>query len=325
MNHAQVAILLGLMGMPALAQPPATTQSTQVSNGWSSVWFNYDSRTPLVVQEATPTSGQVNFYQRPPQIGENARVVPTTRPADPRILGDVDIRYLRFKDADGQVVPTLLCTPHGKNGPFPVVVAVHGLGSNKAQVCGQVAPALTKRGFAVIAPDLPLHGERPGDPHSIFTLNDPLKAFKLYREAVVDVRECIDLAQTRPELDTKNVTLVGYSMGSWINSVAGPCDERVKQMVLMVGGAREVPPAAAIIPQLAAIQPQLAIAHFARPLLMLNGEEDHTVTPTMAKTLYAAANDPKQQIWYPSGHRLPNDAYEKAASWIDDLLHARTR
>jgi dienelactone hydrolase len=325
MNQAQVAILLGLLGMPAMAQAPATTQSAQVSNGWSSAWFNYDSKAPLVIQEAMPTAAQVNFYQRPAQLAENARITPTTQPADPRVVGDVDIRYFRFKDADGQVVPALLCTPHGKKGPFPVVVAVHGLGSNKAQVCGQVAPALTRRGVAVIAPDLPLHGERPGDPHTIFNLKDPFKAFKLYREAVIDVRQCIDLAAERPELDTSNVTLVGYSMGSWINSVAGPCDERVKQMVLMVGGARDVPPAAAIIPQLAAIQPQLAIAHFARPLLMLNGQQDHTVTPTMAKTLYAAAHDPKEQIWYPSGHHLPNDAYEKAASWIDELLHAQTR
>jgi hypothetical protein len=37
--------------------------------------------------------------------------------------------------------------------------------------------------------------------------------------------------------------------------------------------------------------------------------------------LYAAANDPKEQIWYPSGHHLPKDAYEKAARWIDDRLH----
>ena len=190
-------------------------------------------------------------------------------------------------------------------------------------MCGQVAPALTKRGFAVLAPDLPLHGERPGDPHTIWSMNDPARAFTLYRRAVIDVRQCIDLARSLPQLDASRVSLVGYSMGSWINSVAGSADERVAAMVLMVGGARELNELLVLLPQYAAIQPQLAIPHFAgRPLLMLNGQSDHIVTPTQARRLFAAAPEPKEQRWFDSGHLLPSSAYGQAADWLAEQTAA---
>jgi dienelactone hydrolase len=312
-----------LLVSPAIADVarPTSAPSTEPANGWDRSWFAYDrpDASTLVVEETTPTQAQMSFSSRPPRMTED-RLDDAAKHAKPRTLDGVDIVRLRFRDADGEVVPALLCTPVGKTGPFPVVIAGHGLGSNKAQVIGQVAPALIKRGFAIIAPDLPLHGERPGDPHEIRGLaqTNPFRAFELYRRGVRDVRQCIDIADSRPELDTRDgVTLVGYSMGSWINSVAGAADRRVRDMVLMVGGAHDVPPALLSIPQVAACQPSLAIAHFAgRSLLMLNAKSDYTVTPDMGRRLFSAAQEPKEIRWFPGGHLLPQDAYEQAAAWI---------
>lgn len=145
--------------------------------------------------------------------------------------------------------------------------------------------------------------------------------FALWRDAVIDAHELIDFAQTRADLDTKHgVALAGYSLGSWISSLAGPSDPRVKEMVLMVGGAREIPPAVLKIPQAAALDPRLALAHFAgRPLLFLNGKDDNIVKKEMADRLFAAAPDPKKQTWYDSGHLLPAQAYDDAAQWLTDL------
>jgi dienelactone hydrolase len=244
--------------------------------------------------------------------------------AKPRAAGPMDVLHLRYVDAAGDVVPALLCTPKGKKGPFPVVVAVHGLGSNKAQVCAQVGPALVERGFAVLAADMPRHGERPGDPRSVLDKSNPVQAFELFKQAVVDVRQLIDLAKTRPELETRGgVVAVGYSMGSWIHSVVGPSDDRVRAMVLMVGGAHDIPPAALMLPQLAASDPRLAIAHFAgKPLLMLAGKKDYVVTPDMVERLYAAAVEPKELVWYDSGHLLTAAAYEDAADWVAKTVRA---
>jgi dienelactone hydrolase len=305
----------------------ASAEKPVAPNGWDAGWFDYERPAHVVVEESTPTPAQVDYTRRPPQQRPSADqpLRPSAAPARPRALGPLDVVRLRFRDAEGDVVPAVLCTPRGKKGPFPVVVAVHGLSSNKAQVCAQIAPSLAKRGFAVLSADMPRHGERPGDPRTALDRSDPLRAFALFRQAVVDVRQLIDLAESRPELDTGGgVVLAGYSMGSWINGVAGAADPRVKAMVLMVGGASELPPLALLVPQIAATDPRLAIAHFAgRPLLMLGGKRDYVVTPDMVKRLYAAAAEPKELRWYDSGHLLNEEAYDEAAEWVAALAATR--
>ena len=259
----------------------------------------------------------MNFNSRPPQKADEPAELNTIAGGAPLTVGPVDVTRLRFKGFEDEIVTALLCTPTGKKGPFPLVVAVHGLGSNKAQVVGQVAPSLAKRGFAVLAPDMPLHGERPGRAHALWETKDFLGAIRRHRQAVIKVRQTIDVAEQLPEVNvTKGVVVAGYSMGAWSHSIVGPADPRVRAMVLMVGGATELAHTR-LIPALAAADPQLALANFApRPVLMLNAKRDSTVTPEMGKRLFAAAAEPKEQRWYDSGHLLPEKAYDDAARWI---------
>jgi pimeloyl-ACP methyl ester carboxylesterase len=165
---------------------------------------------------------------------------------------------------------------------------------------------------------MPLHGERPGSPQNLFQRKDWFRAISLHRQAILDIRQCIDLAQTRKDLDlSRGVTLAGYSMGSWLNSIAGPADDRVRAMVLMVGGATDAGPVMKMLPALAAADPLQALPKFAgRPLLLMNGRHDTTVTPDMAERLLAAAPQPSEHRWYDSGHRLPEEAYHNAAKWV---------
>ena len=144
------------------------------------------------------------------------------------------------------------------------------------------------------------------------------KPFMNWRDAVIDVRQLIDYAATRPELKTdRGVSLVGYSLGTWISSIVGPCDPRVKELVLMVGGAWDLPPNLANNPRAAATDPRQSLPHFAgKPVLLLNGKNDTIVRPDLARRLFKAAAEPKEQIWYDSGHLLPAEAYEKAAQWL---------
>jgi dienelactone hydrolase len=316
-------ILLTMSFVPALASHAAAAMPNQ---DWDPGLFAYERPETLAVEVTTPTARQVAWIGRPPEMAADPPAPKATEGrVKPRTVGPVDVLHLKFRDADGDVVPALLCTPGGKAGPFPVVVAVHGLTSNKGQVAAQLAPALAARGFAVIAPDMPRHGERPGQPWSVLDASNPRRTFELFRQIVRDVRMCIDIAEQRPELDTgRGVVLMGYSLGSWINAVVGPADERVKAMVLMVGGAHDVVLAALPLPQLRSTDPRTAIAHFApRPVLMLNAKQDVIVTPDMGKRLFAACAEPKEQRWYDCGHLLSNDAYEDAAAWVEQVVTTR--
>lgn len=316
--HTSALILLAMM-FSFCAVVRGADEEKPAKNGWDRQLFDYVSPAKLVVEETTPNKAQVNFWLRPPQVETADAAEPKAAgPAQPVTMGNVNIVHLRFKDALGDIVPAMLCTPHDRPGPFPLVIAIHGLTSNKAQVCAQVMPSLVKHGYAVLAADLPCHGERRGNPMTMIDASDPERGFQLYRKAVIDVRQLIDLAAQRKDLDTKNgVVLAGYSLGSWVSSIAGPSDDCVKAMVLMVGGALDIAKDLLASPKPAATDPRLSLAHFAgRPLLLLNGKTDNIVLPDWSKRLFAAAPQPKKQVWYDSGHLLPQEAYDDAANWI---------
>ncbi len=318
----RIAILFLLVGAAAFAQTPATLPTTNPapkSNGWDPSPLTYEHCDHLVVEQTTPTPAQINFRLRPPQMpADSPDPVQTTSPPPPAVVDKIAFTHLRFRSSTGQIIPALLAKPADQPGPFPLVIAVHGMRSNKAQVCAQVAPALAKRGFAVLAADMPLHGERPGEIQSLWDSRNFLQTAAIFRQAVINVRECIDLARERDDLDTdRGVLLTGYSMGSWIGAIAGPADDRIRGMVLMVGGAVEYGRVVQMLPAVAVVDPLRAIVNFApRPLLMLSAYNDDTVTPEMSKRLFNAAEQPKRQIWYRSGHLLPQKAYQDAADWM---------
>ncbi len=245
-----------------------------------------------------------------------------------KILGTKQIEVV-FHDVRGHDVPVLMTMPEGRDGPFPLVVLVHGFGSNKEEVSRQLAGPLTRRGFACIAPDMPGHGERPGKPMDMFGPNRRT-AYENVVQSVKDVRQTMDLAETRRELDTSNgVYLAGYSMGSWIGTLAGCADRRVKAMVLMVGGSattgakdtKDDAPALKerieLVHHYPAVRHNLALPTFApRPVLLMNGKKDPMVPAERAKILFESAGQPKEQRWYDSGHLLPVEAYRDAAEWL---------
>ncbi|HEX2168432.1 MAG TPA: hypothetical protein VHG09_14450, partial [Longimicrobiales bacterium] len=57
-----------------------------------------------------------------------------------------------------------------------------------------------------------------------------------------------------------------------------------------------------------------------RPLLMLHGRNDRTITASQAQRLFDAAGQPKELVWYDSGHVLPATAADRAAMWLVEEL-----
>jgi alpha-beta hydrolase superfamily lysophospholipase len=277
---------------------------------WTPEVFDYDPPVRLEVQEA-----------------------PTRRAY--RMSGTLQTELI-FKDIRGADVPVLITLPARGEAPFPCVVLAHGFTSNKEEVTRQMGRALVERGFGCIAIDLPKHGERPGGPPKELFGPDRPTAYQNIVQAVIEIRQTIDLAETMREFRTDDgVFLAGYSMGSWIGTLAGAADRRVKAMVLMVGGSAAVtasrledenpglPDRLNLVHHYEVLQHNRAIAKFApRPILMLNGEKDLLVPRVRTEALYRAAGAPKEIRWFDAGHLLPAKAYNEGADWLLEQLKA---
>ena len=57
------------------------------------------------------------------------------------------------------------------------------------------------------------------------------------RVNVVDVRRIIDWAETRPEIDTDRIAIIGFSHGALVASVAAVAEPRIKTSIFVMGGA----------------------------------------------------------------------------------------
>ena len=292
----------------------AAEAKKSIANGWDSRWFDYDRPDGLVVVAETPTAAQVDYTQRPRPVSDRAASLKPSKDAQPRAAGPLDIVHLHSSTPPATSCPRCSAPPKARRA-----LSRSYLRARPGQQQGAgLRPGGTRHGGARLrgprgrhAP--PRRARRATLAPSSTEATSPSPSSSSGRPSWT-----IDLAETPSELDTKNgVVAVGYSMGSWIHSVVGPADERDAGGGAMVGGARDVPPAALLLPQLAASDPRLAIAHFAgRPLLMLAGKNDCVVTPDMVKHLYDAAQEPRELRWYEGGHLLPSVAYEDAASWI---------
>ncbi|MBK8167928.1 MAG: alpha/beta fold hydrolase [bacterium] len=136
----------------------------------------------------------------------------------------------------GSALPGLLALPEG-DGPFPVVVLVHGSGSTDRDenVMGNrpfrdLAHGLAARGVATVRYDkrsfvYPAAQQALGE------------ALTVQQETIDDAVAAVALARTRTELDPKRVYVLGHSLGG----TAGPriaAQGRADGLIVVAGMAR---------------------------------------------------------------------------------------
>ena len=102
-------------------------------------------------------------------------------------------------------------------------------------------------------------------------------------------------------------------MGSFLGITAAAADPAVRAVVLAAGG--DLPPNTpfASLIRTVADPPRAARAFAGRPLLMISGKRDRTVTPYQAEQLFAAAGEPKTMMRTPRRSQRAN-AREMCAS-----------
>ncbi len=226
------------------------------------------------------------------------------------------VMHVQIEGPDGEKAEGTFMRPKAE-GVYPVVLLLHGLTSDKETMIQFFGMSLVEQGVAVLALDAPYHGERKKagmDP------SQPTTFPAVVQGGVREWRRALDYLQTRKDVDMKHVGLLGYSMGSMMGAILGAVEDRIGSFALCVGGDPILPVAGQIPPALRGlaynVSPSLYIGHIApRPILMLNGRQDTTMPEAASHRLYAAAREPKEQVWYESGHILPPDAGMKAITW----------
>jgi dienelactone hydrolase len=223
---------------------------------------------------------------------------------------------LAFRLDDAPEVPATLLLPTA-TGRAAGVVLVHGYSSRKEQMAGSIGRALLSRGLASLAVDLPLHGTRRAPDR---VPGDPLALAREWRGALAEVRLAVHYLRARPEVGPARVALVGYSLGSFLATLAAADEPAVRAVVVAAGGdLPERLPFGPLIRTFA--DPLRAVRRLrGRPLLVVHGRHDRTMRPEQASRLYEAAAEPKEIRWYDAGHYLPAAAIDDAADWLRDHL-----
>ena len=151
------------------------------------------------------------------------------------------------KKSDGTMerMPALILKPSSAKGKIPAVIMLHGTGGSKEQM----RPWLEEfagRGWLAVAIDARYHGDRANGKKGSDAYNEAItKAWRtpkeqpqehpFYYDTVWDLWRLVDYLNTRPDVDVKNIAMVGISMGGIQTWLAASVDERVKVIIPLIG------------------------------------------------------------------------------------------
>lgn len=154
---------------------------------------------------------------------------------------------LSYQTQFGLRVPAILYVPKSHSGKLPGLIVVNGHGGDKYSWYAFYTGLLYARaGAAVLTYDPLGEGERNIEKKSGTRAHDKvLMPDELGRRMgglmVTDVMQAVSYLASRSEVDPTRIGAMGYSMGSFILSIAGAADERLNSVVLVGGGNLDGP------------------------------------------------------------------------------------
>ncbi len=151
-------------------------------------------------------------------------------------------------------VPGALWTPDGPAATRPLILLGHGGGEHKKEpgILARARRLVTEYGYAVVAPDVPGHGDRPFEPEydALATANQariaagaepaPLLAefhALVARRTVPEWRAVLDAVQRLGHVGAGPVGYCGVSLGCGLGVPFVAAEPRVRAAVLGLGGA----------------------------------------------------------------------------------------
>jgi len=123
------------------------------------------------------------------------------------------------------------------SGKSPLVILIHGWGDHSALPLRVMARGLARRGVHSLMLYLPFHSRRMSADMKKRSPNlTPDEWFAGYRIGVTDVRQVVDWAQEKGEIDGGRIVVVGLSLGAFTGSIAMGVDRRITAGVFIVIG-----------------------------------------------------------------------------------------
>ena len=119
----------------------------------------------------------------------------------------------------------------------PLAILLHGIGDRSVIPCRLLARSLVKKGIACFILYLVFHSSRMSE-----VIRNRLPAlthdewFESYRISVIDVRQVLDWASGRAEINKEQIALFGLSFGGFISAITMGIDKRIKAGVFVISG-----------------------------------------------------------------------------------------
>ncbi len=251
-------------------------------------------------------------------------------PSDPIFYGEWPWRgphilyKISYRSVREQRVPAYLAIPKEKETEkLPVVILMHGWnlfwGKNEDWVQDWI-PLLTEQGYAVLAPDHFLYGERKieggfdqGSNRGPYYYRDWMC------QTVVDLRRGIDYLLSRPDIDPERIAVFGGSLGGWIGSILTAVEPRIKASILIVPATEFI---MAQTPPGRIVNSSNFFPNYTDlSLLMVLAKKDIALRNARAKELFELALVQKKLIEYDEGHYLDPEKYNKEIlEWLKENL-----
>ena len=142
----------------------------------------------------------------------------------------------------GMRVPVILYYPQQREGRIPALIVVNGHGGDKFSWYSHYTGILYARAGAAVLTFDPLgEGERNSGRKSGTRAHDAVEKIieigpQMAGQMIDDVRQAVSFLAQRPEIDPRRITAAGYSLGSFVLSLAGALEPRLRACVLTGGG-----------------------------------------------------------------------------------------
>ena len=120
---------------------------------------------------------------------------------------------------------------------MPLAILVHGMGDHSVIPCKLLARSLVRHGVGCFIPYLTIHSRRiPKAMRDHMPYLTPDEWFQTYQLSVVDIRQIIDWAYSRAELNVQQVAVLGISFGGFVSAITMGIDTRIRAGVFIVTG-----------------------------------------------------------------------------------------